>query len=143
MGLIQDVTEPLVAEFQKLGLASQIVVGFVSFIVLSVVLTVGKQIFFKDPHAPPMVFHLFPFIGSTVEYGMDPPKFFRKMQAKVFFSHSRVLTFLFGRRAISHSVSFLARRHLHLHPARQEDDGGPWHPRQRVHPERQAARRER
>lgn len=83
MGVFQEQLEPLLVEFQKLGLASQIGLGFVAFVIVSVVLNVAKQILFKNPNEPPMVFHLFPLIGSTVEYGMDPPSFFKKMQAKV------------------------------------------------------------
>lgn len=82
MGIVQDQLEPLVAEFQKLGLASQIGLGFVGFIVLSVVLNVANQILFRNPNEPPVVFHLFPLIGSTVEYGIDPPSWFKKMRAK-------------------------------------------------------------
>ena len=83
MGVFQEQLEPLLVEFQKLGLASQIGLGFVAFVIISVVLNVAKQILFKNPNEPPMVFHLFPLIGSTVEYGMDPPRFFKKMRAKV------------------------------------------------------------
>ena len=83
MGAFQEQLEPLLTEYQKLGLASQIGLGFAAFLILSVVLNVLKQVLFKNPHEPPMVFHLFPLIGSTVEYGMDPPSFFKKMQAKV------------------------------------------------------------
>ena len=82
MGIVQDQLEPLVAEFQKLGLASQIGLSFVAFVVLSVVLNVANQILFKNPNEPPVVFHLFPLIGSTVEYGIDPPSWFKKMRAK-------------------------------------------------------------
>ncbi|SPO00961.1 probable cytochrome P450 51 (eburicol 14 alpha-demethylase) [Cephalotrichum gorgonifer] len=81
---------PLVAEFQKLGLASQIGLGVVAFLFLSVVLNVANQIFFSNPNEPPMVFHLFPLIGSTVEYGIDPPRFFKKMRAK----YGEIFTFI-------------------------------------------------
>lgn len=83
MGVFSDQLEPLLAEYQKYGLASQIGLAFAALVILSVVLNVAKQILFKNPNEPPMVFHLFPLIGSTVEYGMDPPSFFRKMRAKV------------------------------------------------------------
>lgn len=83
MGVFQEQLEPLLAEYQQLGLASRIGLGFAAFLVLAVVLNVAKQVLFKNSNEPPMVFHLFPFIGSTVEYGMDPPKFFKKMRAKV------------------------------------------------------------
>lgn len=74
---------PLAQQFQGLGLASQVAVLFGAFIALSVALNVASQILFKNPNEPPLVFHWFPFIGSTVTYGMDPPTFFRKNRAKV------------------------------------------------------------
>lgn len=83
MGVVQDQLEPLLAEYQKLGLAPQIGLGLVAFLVLSVILNVAKQILLPNPNEPPMVFHLFPLIGNTVEYGIDPPRFFQKMRAKV------------------------------------------------------------
>ena len=126
MGIFQEQLEPLLADYQKLPLASQIGLGFAAFIVLSVVLNVAKQILFKNPNEPPMVFHWFPLIGNTVEYGMDPPAFFRKMRAKVETDSSPPLTPLvaklrrntiFGGReltrssmAISSPLSFSARR---------------------------------
>lgn len=83
MGVFQQAIEPLQERFQELGTGSQVGVSFVAFIFLAVVLNVLKQLFFSNPNEPPMVFHVFPLIGSTVEYGMDPPRFFKKMRAKV------------------------------------------------------------
>lgn len=84
MGLIQQLaSHPLALQFQTLGLGSQIAILFGSFIVLSVVLNVANQLLFKNPNEPPMVFHYFPFVGSTVTYGMDPPRFFKENRAKV------------------------------------------------------------
>lgn len=57
--------------------------GFAVFLVVSVVLNVFKQILFKDPHRPPVVFHWFPFVGSTITYGRDPLKFFEDCKKKV------------------------------------------------------------
>ncbi|KAI5466371.1 cytochrome P450 [Mariannaea sp. PMI_226] len=83
MGFIQELaSHPLVGEFQALGLGAQIGIGFAAFVVLSVFLNVASQILFKNPNEPPLVFHWFPFIGSTVTYGMDPPKFFKENRAK-------------------------------------------------------------
>lgn len=90
MGVFQQAIEPLQERFQELGTGSQVGVSFVAFIFLAVVLNVLKQLFFSNPNEPPMVFHFFPLIGSTVEYGMDPPKFFKKMRAK----HGDVYTFV-------------------------------------------------
>lgn len=59
------------------------VVGALSFISLSVVINVLRQLLFKNPHEPPVVFHWFPFIGSTISYGIDPYKFFFGCREKV------------------------------------------------------------
>lgn len=58
-------------------------VGALSFISLSVVVNVLRQLLFKSPHEPPVVFHWFPFVGSTISYGIDPYKFFFNARAKV------------------------------------------------------------
>jgi divalent metal cation (Fe/Co/Zn/Cd) transporter len=59
------------------------VAGALSFMSLSVVVNVLRQLLFKCPHEPPVVFHWFPFIGSTVNYGIDPYKFFFSCREKV------------------------------------------------------------
>ena len=41
------------------------------------------QLVLKNPNEPPVVFHLVPFIGSTIQYGIDPFKFFFKCREKV------------------------------------------------------------
>lgn len=58
-------------------------VGALSFIALSVVINVLRQLLFKKAHEPPVVFHWFPFVGSTISYGMDPYNFFNQSRAKV------------------------------------------------------------
>ena len=83
MGFVQEVAAPLAASYSQLGLASQIGVALASFIAISVVIHVLKQFLFVNPNEPPMVFSWFPVIGSTITYGMDPPKFFKEQQAKV------------------------------------------------------------
>jgi hypothetical protein len=42
-----------------------------------------RQVFLKDPKVPPEVWHWLPLLGSTVEYGMDPYKFFFRCRAQV------------------------------------------------------------
>jgi sterol 14alpha-demethylase len=88
MGLLQEVTEPLVQQFQAQGLATQVGIVAFSVIFLSVVLNVAQQLLFRNPNEPPLVFHWFPLIGSTVTYGMDPPTFFKEMRAKVWYQTS-------------------------------------------------------
>lgn len=83
MGIAQDVLGPLSLRFSELGIASQIAVGVAIFLSVSVFLNVLNQILFKNPNEPPVVFHWFPVIGSTITYGMDPPRFFWTNRAKV------------------------------------------------------------
>ena len=86
MGLLQDaaiVAGPLVQQFAQLGLAAQIGIALGSFLVLTVVLNVLNQVLFRNSNEPPMVFHWFPLIGSTITYGMDPPRFFQENREKV------------------------------------------------------------
>lgn len=86
MGLLTVLLEPLgpyYEELAKLGTPVLIAVGTVTFVVISIVLNVLSQLLFKDPTKPPMVFHYFPFLGSTVRYGMDPYVFFQDCQEKV------------------------------------------------------------
>lgn len=82
MGLLEDVATPASQHFHQLGTASQIGVLFVGFLVLSVVVNVAQQLLLKNPNEPPVVFHLFPVIGSTITYGMDPPRFFAENRKK-------------------------------------------------------------
>lgn len=66
--------------------SSQILTGLVALtaILIGIILpTVLQQVFFKNPNEPPVVFHWFPVIGSTVTYGIDPYKFYFDCQSKV------------------------------------------------------------
>ena len=58
-------------------------VGALSFVALSIVINVLRQLFFKKSHEPPVVFHWVPFIGSTISYGMNPYNFFDQARTKV------------------------------------------------------------
>ncbi|KAJ5595187.1 uncharacterized protein N7459_001395 [Penicillium hispanicum] len=49
---------------------------------VSVALNVVHQVCFYRRHEPPVVFHWFPFVGSTIQYGMDPYKFFFSSREK-------------------------------------------------------------
>lgn len=53
------------------------------FVVSIVVLNVLKQLLFKNPNEPPVIFHWFPFLGNTVVYGIDPIAFFAECKQKV------------------------------------------------------------
>lgn len=83
MGVLQDVAGPLSQQFAKLGTASQIGAIFAGLLFLIVAVNVLQQLLFKNPNEPPMVFHWFPVIGSTITYGMDPPAFFKANREKV------------------------------------------------------------
>src|SRR5277367_478222 len=47
----------------------------------------------QDTSKPPVIFHLFPWVGSMVTYGMEPYKFFINARAKVSHLSKSVLTF--------------------------------------------------
>lgn len=82
MGLFEDVASPVVQQLSLLSPASQVAVVAAAFLCVAVFVHVAKQIFFKNPNEPPMVFSWFPVIGSTITYGMDPPRFFKENRAK-------------------------------------------------------------
>lgn len=54
-----------------------------TILTVTVLRTILRQVLFKNPNEPPVVFHWLPVIGSTVTYGIDPYKFFFDCQAKV------------------------------------------------------------
>lgn len=56
-----------------------VAIGFIS-----VVLNVLNQLFLYNPNEPPVVFHWFPILGSTIAYGMDPYQFFFSCRHKVY-----------------------------------------------------------
>lgn len=89
-------------------------IGLLALLSVSVVFNVLRQVLFKNPHEPPVVFYWFPFVGSTISYGMDPYKFFFDCRAKVklFFTSIRYvfLTELVCSMATSSLLFFLARR---------------------------------
>lgn len=86
MGILENLSGPFaqhVSQFVSRSSTPVLVAsGFATFLVLSVVLNVLKQLLFKNKNEPPLVFHWFPLIGSTVTYGMDPFKFFFDNKAK-------------------------------------------------------------
>ncbi|EKG20825.1 Cytochrome P450 E-class group IV [Macrophomina phaseolina MS6] len=52
-------------------------------LVAAVTFHVLRQLFFFTKNEPPVVFHWFPLLGSTVSFGMDPLKFFADCKKKV------------------------------------------------------------
>jgi hypothetical protein len=82
MGLLTDISGPLGDFTTNASLPVLFAAGTFSFLVLAVVLNVLHQLLFKNPNEPPVVFHWFPILGSTITYGMDPYKFFFTNKAK-------------------------------------------------------------
>ncbi|KAI5296089.1 Lanosterol 14-alpha-demethylase [Ascosphaera acerosa] len=90
MGVLNDVAEHVLAccaDHSPFLIASA---GLAAFVVASVVINVLRQVLFKNPHEPPVVFHWLPIIGSTVTYGMNPFGFFEDCQKK----YGDVFTFI-------------------------------------------------
>jgi sterol 14-demethylase len=83
MGVLAHVAGPLGDFTSNSSRPVVAVAGFVSFILLAVVLNMLKQLLLKKPNEPPVVFHWLPVLGSTVTYGMDPYAFFFRNQKKV------------------------------------------------------------
>ncbi|RFU75695.1 eburicol 14-alpha-demethylase [Trichoderma arundinaceum] len=91
MGILQQAAgHPAAQLFFEQGTGAQIVIGVAGFLAVVVFFNVLQQFLFKNPTDPPLVFHWFPLIGSTVTYGIDPPKFFRDNRAK----YGDVFTFI-------------------------------------------------
>ncbi|KAI1823627.1 cytochrome P450 [Xylaria intraflava] len=82
MGLLQDISGPLSQQLSQLSVVSQVGLAFAGFLFFTVFFNVSRQILFRNPNEPPVVFHLFPIIGSTITYGIDPPEFLRQNRAK-------------------------------------------------------------
>lgn len=83
MGLLAELLVPLTQELSKLSTPVLVGVLWTAFVTISVVVNVLLQLLCKDKTKPPVVFHLFPWLGSTVDYGQDPYAFFFKCQKKV------------------------------------------------------------
>jgi sterol 14-demethylase len=68
---------------EQLGIGVVVAAGVISLIVLFSLLSVLNQLLFKNPNEPPVIFHWFPIIGSTLSYGTDPYEFFKKCRTEV------------------------------------------------------------
>ncbi|KAI2470023.1 cytochrome P450 [Annulohypoxylon bovei var. microspora] len=82
MGILEDIQGPVSQYMSQLSTPSQVGVIAVGLLFLTVFFNVLQQILFKNPNEPPVVFHWFPLIGSTITYGMDPPRFFKENREK-------------------------------------------------------------
>jgi sterol 14-demethylase len=83
MGLLENVTGTLAQQLSQRGVGVVVAASLGAFLVLAVVLNVLSQLLLKNPNEPPIIFHWFPIVGSTIVYGMDPYKFFFDCRAKV------------------------------------------------------------
>ncbi|CAL3962168.1 unnamed protein product [Diplocarpon coronariae] len=90
MGLLETISVPLGEQISQRGLGVVVAAGFGALLVVSVILNVLNQLLLKSPNEPPVVFHWFPIIGSTVTYGIDPYRFFFDNKAK----YGDVFTFI-------------------------------------------------
>ena len=84
MGVLDTILVPLKHQvIPQYGTGVLVAVLLASFLAIVVVLNVLKQLLFKNPNEPPVVFHWFPVIGSTITYGIDPYAFFFDCRKKV------------------------------------------------------------
>ena len=83
MGLVGTIVSPLLDRLEGVSLPLLVLLSLLVFLALAVIVNVLRQLLFKDPNEPPLVFHWFPVIGSTVTYGIDPYKFFFSCREKV------------------------------------------------------------
>lgn len=71
--------------YSSVSLSVSIPVTLFFILVTAIVQNVLSQLLLGEisrPNEPPLVFHIFPFVGSTIRYGMDPYKFFFECRAK-------------------------------------------------------------
>ncbi|KAJ5984102.1 hypothetical protein N7481_006201 [Penicillium waksmanii] len=80
-----EVLAPLVV-----GQIARISCYVVGIAFISVALNVFNQLFLYNRNEPPVVFHWFPLVGSTIAYGMDPYKFFFSCREK----YGEIFTFI-------------------------------------------------
>jgi sterol 14-demethylase len=83
MGILETIAGPVAQQVSQRGTGVVIAGGFAAFLVLAIVVNVLQQLVLKNPNEPPVVFHWFPIVGSTIVYGIDPYKFFFECRAKV------------------------------------------------------------
>jgi sterol 14-demethylase len=83
MGILETIAGPVAQQVSQRGTGVVIAGGFAAFLVLAIVVNVLQQLVLRNPNEPPVVFHWFPVVGSTIVYGIDPYKFFFECRAKV------------------------------------------------------------
>lgn len=83
MGVLATIAGPLGVQLSSRSSGVLFAAGIAASFTLVIVLNVLRQLLFRNPKEPPVVFHLVPLIGSTVSYGIDPYKFFFRCREKV------------------------------------------------------------
>lgn len=81
MGILEDIGVYL-QEASTQSLFILFGLSFAALLTIVVVLNVLRQLLFKNPNEPPVVFHWIPFLGSTIIYGIHPYNFFFKCREK-------------------------------------------------------------
>ena len=88
MGFLADVTNSATARLYGFSTLSLVLLGLAATILASIVLNVLNQLLPRRKSTePPVVFHVLPWLGNTIEYGIDPYRFFfncRKRYGDVF-----------------------------------------------------------
>lgn len=69
--------------FTALPFLAQVVIVPTVFVALAFVKHIASQTLFINKNEPPLVFSWVPFVGSTIDYGMDPYKFFFRNRKRV------------------------------------------------------------
>ncbi|KAI9800627.1 MAG: Lanosterol 14-alpha-demethylase [Piccolia ochrophora] len=82
MGLLATLVGPVADQLSSKSNGVILLSAVVTFFVLAVIVNVLKQLIFKNPHEPPLVFHWVPLVGSTISYGIDPYHFFFQCREK-------------------------------------------------------------
>ena len=83
MGILAYIAGPLPDGVATVSIPLVLAAGAAFLLLVAIAVNVLRQLFFKDPTEPPVVFHWLPFIGSTIPYGIDPYKFFFDCRKKV------------------------------------------------------------
>ena len=90
MGVLQTIAGPLAGLLENSSTTVVVLVSIFGFITTAILLNVARQLIFRNKNKPPLVFHLVPFIGSTIAYGIDPYAFFFACREK----YGDVFTFI-------------------------------------------------
>lgn len=94
MGLLTAIADCLHCAFAGRSALAVFSAAGLALIVVSVVVNVLIQFLFKNPNEPPVVFHWFPYVGSTLDYGMNPFAFFDKCKKRVSHLHTSVMVWV-------------------------------------------------